>query len=53
MARIPFSDPAWKTTFPFLVEPRANEWLVGLLLHCDLRESLGKRNDPDTSVPQK
>lgn len=35
MARIPFSDPAWKTTFPFLVEPRANEWLVGLLLHCD------------------
>ena len=35
MARIPFSDPAWKTTFPFLVEPRENEWLTGLLLHCD------------------
>ncbi len=35
MTRIPFSDPVWKTTFPFLVEPRADEWLVGLLLHCD------------------
>ncbi len=35
MARLPFSDPAWKTTFPFLVEPRSNEWLTGLLLHCD------------------
>jgi TniQ len=35
MARIPLFDPAWKTTFPFLVEPRENEWLTGLLLHCD------------------
>src|SRR2546423_15700327 len=35
MTRIPFSDPVWKTTFPFLVEPRADEWEVGLLLHCD------------------
>src|SRR6266550_2069704 len=35
MAHIPFSDPAWKTTFPFLVEPCADEWVVGLLLHCD------------------
>ncbi len=35
MARIHIADPAWKTTFPFLVEPRKNEWLTGLLLHCD------------------
>jgi hypothetical protein len=35
MAHIPFSDPAWKTTFPFLVEPHANEWVVGVLLRCD------------------
>ena len=35
MARIHLADPAWKTTFPFLVEPRENEWLTGLLLHCD------------------
>lgn len=35
MRRIHISDPAWKTTFPFLVEPRINEWLTGLLLHCD------------------
>src|SRR5712692_4248763 len=35
MPRIHLSDPAWKTTFPFLVEPRENEWLTGLLLHCD------------------
>jgi hypothetical protein len=35
MRRIHISDPAWKTTFPFLVEPRENEWLTGLLLHCD------------------
>ena len=37
MTRIPFSDPAWKTTFPFLVEPMTDEWLVGLLLRCDKR----------------
>jgi hypothetical protein len=35
MTHIPFSDPAWKTTFPFLVEPMTDEWLVGLLLRCD------------------
>src|SRR5260370_30034760 len=35
MSRIPFFDPAWKTTFPFLVEPMTDEWLVGLLLRCD------------------
>lgn len=35
MTRIPFSAPAWKTTFPFLVEPGTDEWLVGLLLRCD------------------
>ncbi len=35
MPRIHLADPAWKTTFPFLVEPRENEWLTGLLLHCD------------------
>jgi hypothetical protein len=35
MARIHIADPAWQTTFPFLVEPRENEWLTGLLLHCD------------------
>src|SRR2546421_4283474 len=35
MSCIPLSDPAWKTTFPFLVEPRENEWVTGLLLHCD------------------
>jgi hypothetical protein len=35
MARIHLTDPAWQTTFPFLVEPREHEWLTGLLLHCD------------------
>ncbi|HET8853592.1 MAG TPA: TniQ family protein [Ktedonobacteraceae bacterium] len=35
MVRISLIDPAWKTTFPFLVEPRSDEWLTGLLLHCD------------------
>jgi hypothetical protein len=35
MARVHLFDPAWKTTFPFLVEPREDEWLTGLLLHCD------------------
>jgi hypothetical protein len=35
MYRIHISDSAWQTTFPFLVEPRENEWLIGLLLHCD------------------
>lgn len=35
MRRIHISDPAWQTTFPFLVEPGENEWLTGLLLRCD------------------
>jgi hypothetical protein len=35
MARLHLSDAAWRTTFPFLVEPREDEWLMGLLLHCD------------------
>lgn len=35
MAQIAFSDPTWKTTFPFLIEPLTDEWLVGLLLRCD------------------
>lgn len=35
MRRIHISDPAWQTTFPFLVEPRETEWLTGLLLRCD------------------
>ena len=35
MRRIHLSDPAWQTTFPFLVEPGENEWLAGLLLRCD------------------
>jgi len=29
------SDPAWQTTFPFLVAPMQDEWLTGLLLRCD------------------
>src|SRR5260370_30675631 len=29
------ADPAWQTTFPFLVRPQINEWLMGLLLRCD------------------
>jgi len=36
MTRLLFSDPAWKTTFPFLVEPLTDEWLMGLLLRCDV-----------------
>lgn len=35
MRRIHISDPAWQTTFPFLVEPGEDEWLMGLLLRCD------------------
>jgi len=29
-------DPRWLTTLPHLVRPLADEWLVGLLLRCDL-----------------
>jgi TniQ len=35
MAHVSFSDPTWKTTFPFLIEPMTDEWLVGFLLRCD------------------
>ena len=35
MPPIHISDPAWQTTFPFLVAPMQDEWLTGLLLHCD------------------
>lgn len=35
MRRIHISDPAWQTSFPFLVEPGEDEWLMGLLLRCD------------------
>jgi hypothetical protein len=35
MPRIHISDPAWQMTFPFLVAPSENEWLMGLLLRCD------------------
>jgi len=33
--RLEMADPAWQTTFPFLVRPQINEWLMGLLLRCD------------------
>lgn len=29
-------DPRWLSTVPHLVRPMADEWLVGLLLRCDL-----------------
>ena len=35
MPHIHISDPAWQTTFPFLVAPMPDEWLTGLLLRCD------------------
>jgi len=35
MVHIHLSDPAWQTTFPFLVAPLPDEWLTGLLLRCD------------------
>jgi hypothetical protein len=35
MPSIHISDPAWQTTFPFLVAPYEDEWLTGLLLRCD------------------
>jgi len=35
MSPIHISDPAWQTTFPFLVAPMQDEWLTGLLLRCD------------------
>lgn len=35
MPHIHIADPAWQTTFPFLVAPMQDEWLTGLLLRCD------------------
>src|SRR5712692_3066641 len=35
MPHMHISDPAWQTTFPFLVAPYEDEWLTGLLLRCD------------------
>jgi hypothetical protein len=35
MPHIHISDPAWQTTFPFLVAPYEDEWLTGLLLRSD------------------
>ena len=35
MHHIPIADPAWRTTFPYLVAPLPNEWIAGLLLRCD------------------
>jgi hypothetical protein len=35
MPHIHIADPAWQTTFPFLVAPMQDEWLPGLLLRCD------------------
>ena len=35
MPHLHISDPAWQTTFPFLVAPMQDEWLTGLLLRCD------------------
>jgi TniQ len=32
---ITIADPAWYTTFPHIVAPRVDEWLVGLMLRCD------------------
>lgn len=33
---ISISDPAWATTFPHIIFPLENEWIVGVLLRCDL-----------------
>lgn len=31
-----FGDPRWSTTLPHRVQPVPDEWLVGLVLRCDL-----------------
>src|SRR6266566_8905998 len=41
MRDIHISDPAWRTTFPYLVAPLPNEWLAGVLLRCDERNCWG------------
>jgi TniQ len=35
MRPVYITDPAWWTTFPHLVAPLPDEWLLGLLLRCD------------------
>ena len=35
MHAVQIADPAWETTFPHRVAPRAEEWLAGVLLRCD------------------
>ncbi len=35
------ADPAWRTTFPYLVAPLPNEWIAGVLLRCDERNFWG------------
>ena len=35
MQPVSITDPAWRTTFPLVVAPLAEEWLAGLLLRCD------------------
>ena len=42
MPHIHISDPAWQTTFPFLVAPMQDEWLTGLLLRCDEAKHWGR-----------
>ena len=41
MHDIHISDPAWRTTFPYLVAPLPNEWIAGVLLRCDERNFWG------------
>ena len=40
MHDIHISDPAWRTTFPYLVAPLPNEWIAGVLLRCDERKGI-------------
>src|SRR5437667_10936464 len=42
MPHIHISDPAWQTTFPFLVAPMQDEWLTGLLLRRDEAKHWGR-----------
>ncbi len=42
MPHIHISDPAWQTTFPFLVAPMQDQWLTGLLLRCDEAKHWGR-----------
>ena len=38
---ITIADPAWYSTFPHIVAPREDEWLVGLMLRCDQANDWG------------